>query len=209
MFDTVIMAFAIGVSPSAVRGTGTIAKLLSFLDLPDGWHYGSGSPPDSVRVQNAVGIIDLFASHGLVKTDAFPGIDGEVRITAYHNTSYLEVTLELDGTVCLVLEADGAEVIYKDRLSLWEAKILLDKTLVGMKQEECNSSDLSIQNTTTLLEESSKIWHFGTNEVLMGLQVCHASVRSVPLLQVEAYAPTLESTIPRLLMNPQYSGSLT
>jgi hypothetical protein len=111
----------------------TIRKIADFTRLPRGWHYGEGVPASRLLALRAV----LFLSRptlilGSVRTDAFPGINGEIQVTIYRGKSYLELTIEPNGKTTFVRENDDVEIEYQqdlssqeieDRLSEWEREI--------------------------------------------------------------------------------------
>ena len=59
--------------------TTTNEKILGFLELPQGWHYGEGSSPSEETVNESVQINNEANLLGL-KTEAFPGINGEIQL---------------------------------------------------------------------------------------------------------------------------------
>ena len=87
----------------------TEEKIRSFAALPPGWHFGQGVPPPPERVDQALRLLAAGREAGWPETDAFPGVDGEVRITFYREDGYLELTLERDGGVSVVREQNGVE----------------------------------------------------------------------------------------------------
>lgn len=76
------------------KKTRTIKKIESFCYLPVGWNYGKGAPIELKTVKAAIEIYNFFLMLGLSRTDAFPGVDGEVMITAYHRQHYIGATIE-------------------------------------------------------------------------------------------------------------------
>src|SRR5258708_32738608 len=88
----------------------TVQKIVSFKSLPVGWHYGDGVPPTDEMVKKALMLNAEAAKAGFGKTNAFPGIEGEIQITAYHESTYLEITVELDGSVSFVYEEADQEI---------------------------------------------------------------------------------------------------
>lgn len=80
----------------------TVRKLRSFEQLPVGWHYGSGGPASRTVIDAAVSLYEQMVSLGLTRTDAFPGAEGEIQVTAYHRQHFVAVTIDphLAYTVC-------------------------------------------------------------------------------------------------------------
>ena len=104
----------------------TAQKIASFRNLQVGWHYGSGVPPTDDTINKALILNSEAALAGFKKTNAFPGIDGEIQVTAYHHSTYLELTIEIDGTVTFVYEHDDNEIAY-EKLTFDEARTRLRK----------------------------------------------------------------------------------
>lgn len=84
--------------------------LHSFTQLPPGWSFGEGVPIATTSVVEAQRLVDALPG---VETGAFPGLDGEVRVTAYQGTLYAECTYDgnswsvtvRQGPVCLVQDS--------------------------------------------------------------------------------------------------------
>lgn len=97
----------------------TLSKLLSFSSLPEGWHFGEGGPIDAARIIKGVEICSALEAKGYSATDAFPGIDGSLRLTGYWAKIYLEATIEVDNSIDVLIEDElGERPIYSgDNLS--------------------------------------------------------------------------------------------
>lgn len=107
----------------------TAAKVASFRNLPRGWHYGDGVPASEETAQTAKNLLLGMAHAGLWKTNAFPGIDGQMMVTAYHRNQYFEMSVEADGSVVFVYEENRREVIYRENLTPAEALNLLHEVV--------------------------------------------------------------------------------
>jgi hypothetical protein len=101
--------------------TQTAEKIWSFRELPVGWHYGDGTPPANETVDSALRLNEEAAQAGFEKTNAFPGIEGEIQVTAWLGSLCLEFTIERDGRVTFVQEQDQQEITYESALTLDEA----------------------------------------------------------------------------------------
>jgi len=73
---------------------------------------------------------------GLLETDAFPGLNGEVMFTVYANDHYLEFALEADGAVAFCHEEADREVCYREGLSFEEARAKLREFKRGWSESE-------------------------------------------------------------------------
>jgi hypothetical protein len=80
----------------------TSEKLQSFSALK-----GPGSPTEEA-IKQGLTLYKLFQENGFQETDAFLGQEGEIRVTAYQGTLYIEATVETDRTITLVKE-EGKE----------------------------------------------------------------------------------------------------
>lgn len=91
------------------RARQTAEKIRSFRELPTGWHYGNGNAPSDETIQKALTLNSELALSGFSKTNAFPGIEGEIQVTAYHGPLYLEFTIEPDKGITFIYEHNGEE----------------------------------------------------------------------------------------------------
>ena len=110
----------------------TRSKIHSFTELPLGWHYGEGVPAEQKTVDAALAILRQAAAAGFSKADAFPGIEGEVRVTLYEQAYYYEFTVERNASVTVVCEHQRQEVLALEDLSLEEALQKLEEFGVGI-----------------------------------------------------------------------------
>lgn len=111
----------IDLSPAGAAEASTPAKIISFGELPDGWHYGEGGPPAKETIDFAQDLYWLLLRLGYNETDAFPGIHGEVMVTGYEGARYVELIAEKDGTVSVHLERNGDEIYSEEHRPLKEA----------------------------------------------------------------------------------------
>ncbi len=92
----------------------TAKKISRFAGIKNGWHFGDGIAPRGDLIKNAMELEDLAQRRGFEETDAFPGPNGELRYCVYPDDQYVEMTLEIDGSVTIVIEdEDGVEKEYK------------------------------------------------------------------------------------------------
>jgi hypothetical protein len=99
----------------------TAAKILSFTDLPVGWHYGDGEPPSKETINLALRLNQEAVVAGFEKTNAFPSVEGEIQITAWLGSLCLEFTIERDGGITFAQEQAQQEIAYESALTLDEA----------------------------------------------------------------------------------------
>ena len=108
--------------------TATTDKIRSFKQLKKGWSYGEGVPFKDSMLNDAISLIREANVAGFYRTNAFPGLNGEVMCTIYHKEHYLEFSIEIDGSVVFCREDGDDEVCYQEKLSLNDAKQNLNTT---------------------------------------------------------------------------------
>jgi hypothetical protein len=141
--------------PEAVmnRIGDTEMKIRSFASLPQGWHYGEGAPITEQSLSAALTILGKLSNEGFLRTDAFPGIEGDVQVTAYEQSDFYEFNFNLDGKYMVVHERNGDILFSQEGLTL-------DETLQKIEDfasEKCEQSDLSIPNTSTTISAGSQV----------------------------------------------------
>jgi hypothetical protein len=127
----------------------TKQKINNFKGLPFGWHFGEGVPVRADLAEMASFFLDAASSLGIDRTNAFPGLNGEVQITLHFLEITVSFTWELDGTVTIVKDVKGEIVFDEEGLSnrialekLWDfaqmIQILseLSTYATGMKKTE-------------------------------------------------------------------------
>lgn len=132
----------------------TAEKISGFKHLQYGWHYGEGAPPSEETINSALALNQEAAAVGFTRTNAFPGIEGEIQVTIYHGPAYLEFTIEPDGRIALVREHDQQEVESEENLSLSGALARI-RSLKGLLWV---LSESSIRSTTTQTPGLLRVW---------------------------------------------------
>lgn len=158
----------IDLPPAGAAEASTPAKIISFGDLPNGWHFGEGSPPTSATIDRAQDLYWLLLRLGYNQTDAFPGIHGEVMVTGYEGAQYAELIAEKDGTISIHLERDSEESYSEEHQSLEEAVAALEKVSLEDRAEgQWSTSDSYIKNTLILtpIKTALRVW---PSEIQMG-----------------------------------------
>lgn len=95
----------------------TISKVNSFVELPEGWHYGEGVSPTVEICQNATKLLRVADFLGITRANAFPGVDGQIQVNFYIEKDVLEFTLELDGTITIAEDEGNNQVGFKEGAS--------------------------------------------------------------------------------------------
>ncbi|NQS89894.1 hypothetical protein HQ584_08910 [Patescibacteria group bacterium] len=120
----------------------TNQRISDFLKLPRGWHYGEGHAPNEETIDDALRIYNQATLLGL-KSEAFPGVDGEIQINCYSGNKTLEFTVESTGIVSLTKEENDIETSSHENLSV-EAVLNIVREEYG--ETTWNSFDQSIQS---------------------------------------------------------------
>lgn len=96
----------------------TATKISGFTSLPDGWHFGAGKAPSDDTVDRARSVLTVLTGLGFASTDAFPGVDGEVQLSAYWRGVVLEIIVEnRPHSYSFSYEKDGVELDRQDDIA--------------------------------------------------------------------------------------------
>jgi hypothetical protein len=150
--QTVVMSTGSGKAVVLPAPNDTEEKIRSFSELAVGWHYGSGHAPSQEMIATAIQWHRYLIRLGFTVTDAFPGANGEIMVTAYEGAHYMEVLLDTISTVSLIHERDGKEVRSLDQVTPDQAFHALGE-LAG---EIWNTSGYFIQGISTVNMGSSR-----------------------------------------------------
>lgn len=146
-------------------------KIRSFANLPEGWDFGVGTHPSPKMIRKALEI-ERWGSFFHLKTNAFPGTDGEISITFYCKDESVDVTINLDLSYTVTYEK-GIGVAY-DQVA-YEENVKLATVLNFLNRLSCtrwrssedflepstipNSGDFEVTPSKTPREQSpSLIW---------------------------------------------------
>ena len=132
-----------------------ISKIVSFANLANGWHFGAGRAPSPTMISKALGWHAKLRSLGFTLTDAFPGANGEIMVTAYEGNHYVEILLETDAAVSFVYERDDVEATHLDHV----APDRVSEKLQDIAGEIWSTSGYFTRNTLIASAMNSKAWH--------------------------------------------------
>jgi hypothetical protein len=150
----------------------TEEMIASFSHLPDGWDYGEGGPIPEPVVQRALMWNTLFRLLGFLQTDASPGSDGEISITASYGDHYIEAIIEPDNTISVAYDFQRKQVFYTLRRAPHEAM----KIVLALARKILWSASTSSTLGNTMQERVSGFaQHFGTIRGPYPLSVVNAS----------------------------------
>jgi hypothetical protein len=183
--------------------TETARKIDSFRYLPKGWHYGEGGPAQEAAAASAEAILWVFALSEISDTGAFPGAHGEVMVTAYVDSHYLEAIAEIDGSISLTYEVDDVEMFPAERMRLADAIKKIREILGGAW-----STSASYTLGTLIITPSriaSRVW---LSETRLGAEhlLCNAPVS---MRRMSQSANMQDVTMQMWPATPQYFGYLT
>lgn len=136
---------------SLTGGTRAKLKLDTFAALPAGWHYGRGNPISQAVLDRADKVVGYLVMSGISRTDAFPGVDGEVQITGYNGDHFIAVDVNADETFDVKHDVGGVECCFEDDCVWPGVKDVINKVAA----EIWGTSDLFIRGTGTRREASS------------------------------------------------------
>jgi hypothetical protein len=119
-YDTVIFG-ALVAGRFLPTPKNTEQTIRSFADLPEGWDYGEGDPIAKPVIDAALKWNSFLGLQGF-RTDAFPGAEGEISVSASVDDHYLEVIVEADEKVSVAYDYQRKQVFYKLRRTPEEAR---------------------------------------------------------------------------------------
>ena len=96
-------------------------KILDFRHYSKGWDYGEGNPFSPETIRRALLINRMIIAKCTPETDAFPGPDGDIMVTAYCDPWYWEFLIDASGRVTYIAEKDDVVTDEREGLSYDEA----------------------------------------------------------------------------------------
>lgn len=98
----------------------TYDKILSFKDLQEGWCYTEGGPLGDFVIEKALSLLEVVDA--AFKTDAFPGLSGEIELSIVKGIRSLDVIIEPSKQCTAICEIYDKELFYKENLTVDQAK---------------------------------------------------------------------------------------
>jgi len=127
------------------------SKILSFLSLQDGWHYGEGSAPAITTVIQALRAVHQFRDLMADAIEAFPDAGGGILVSAYSDETCIDALILPSGGIDYVVTKKDKEVGEEKAVTLQQ----LVEHIRGQKWLPGNSYDWSTQSTTAKSKASS------------------------------------------------------
>jgi len=181
-------------------GSATVAELMSFSTLPQGWHHGEGGPVPAKTIALAISIVSYIRQFGLVDVDTFAGCGGEISLVASCNEYDIEAIIEDDGSVSVASDRNGRQVSYKSRLDYDDAK----KEISYIVGKAWSTSEYFTPETMTLNDSALLVWPSVTSA-----GAYPSSNMNVYEQPAQAFALTFEPTTTISLPSLLFSGNST
>ncbi len=175
-----------------------ITKVRSFTELPVGWHFGGGVPASPQMMERAIMLVRFAAASGIKRANAFPGVDGEIQVTFYHEDSMLELSLELDGSITIAQDEGKSQIHFKEFAGITDALTILTE----FSQKVWESSESSTESTMIRNVRTSLV-KLLTSPAMSRSQWSTGTVRSKP---VERFAVILPCSIVTSLATLPFTG---
>ena len=177
-------------------------KILEFSRYSKGWDYGEGKPFSTETVRRALLLNRIIIAKCTPETDAFPGPDGDIMVTAYCDQWYWEFLIDADGTVTYIAEKNDIIIDERDGLSF-------NKALSIARRLTKQTWKLYVSSTPsgTIAENNDlPAWHLNPLE---NRSVFQSS--TPPAFKTSAIhrVPTYDSTMAKLPVNLLSFGSST
>jgi hypothetical protein len=142
--------YGVGFSTESANFADTAVKILSFGDLPLGWHYGEGGPIPENTLDAALAWNRFISPWPFDYTDAFPGDGGRITIAAGRGNHYIEIIIEPDFKVSVAYDFERKQKFYRLRMSDQQAR----KAVLEALGEIWNAS-ISFTLENTMFERTS------------------------------------------------------
>lgn len=95
----------------------TRGKLIGFAFLPEGWHFKEGVPAKEHTLKTALALLGALEAAGFDRTDAYPGIDGSVMISAYEMPEVYDFNIRPSGAITVSHEKGDEELFYQEGMT--------------------------------------------------------------------------------------------
>ena len=135
-----------------------LTKLKELANLPDGWRFGEGVPPQPPALDTAQEIYRQLASLRL-KADAFPGVDGSLTLVFYADERCVEVQISRNGEISVCVE-EGEGFDFQEIEDIENASIdnvVKEVRLLAQRLDRWHLSDSFIHENTTKIQSASAV----------------------------------------------------
>lgn len=173
----------------------------SFSELPDGWHFGSGTSPTMTNLNIMRDVLRSASDLGFQTFEAFPGVDGEVQLAIYDGVHFYAITLEADNLFTVLCELNGQQELFEERVTYYDVLSRLEEFAFKL----CNTSESYIQAKSPRSTEGPAISPLRTHPMALEYP---ASRSIAPLPKADQSASTSQFITGRLLAAIRSSSGL-
>lgn len=178
----------------------TLELIQSFERLAPNWAGAEGCRFSHATVASAIQILEKIAP-AAEKTDAFPGLNGEVMVTGYKSQCCIELTVEADGTLWGALETRNTIVRSTERIQPADVD-----AYIAQFKNLCNAFEYFLSSITTPTEKLSSTLRSSRQRMAQEYQ---GSIGFAPWQLVVANANTSVPITNLWQGTPRSSGTLT
>ena len=196
----IVFEKAIGQRTKAKSATPIID---SFLELPEGWHYGEGRGTTEAAAKAARKVDALFLGTNARVIEVFPDLDGGIVVCGRHENEDVEVICQPDGRLMSMCHEINDEPVYeKDNITLEDITDYVERLPWELRSFDCSTLNTIVETRTVL-----KVKHFRIPET--------AAERLFFVPNVPGRKTILNAgmcmlvTIPKYQAIPQFYGGLT
>lgn len=156
------MSYSFTIKTPYVNPTKDLAtdKIISFSNFEEGWHFGDGEKFSKKVIETSLQIVSFLKKRGFAIIDAFPSINGEIRVTTYPGDYYFAINVNDEYRFTFWIEdKNHNELFLAENLSIEELK----KTLITYRLK-WSTSEYSPKTTGMRLGKNSMILHSTTHQ---------------------------------------------
>ena len=148
-------------------------RILSFLELRDGWHYGEGRGATRLAVDLAIRIRDLLAPFNLDGIEVFPDVSGGILVSGYYYNGVFEIFCDADGELEVEHRIEQDTIFESTDMQFEDLTEYLRREL----WESMRLSDFFIPNITAIRSDDLKVWYSSAHLPLEHYQSSTPSVQ--------------------------------
>jgi hypothetical protein len=163
-------------------------KIVGFAYLPVGWNFNKGVPAKETALKAALTLLDDLERAGFHNTDAYPGNDGSVMVSAYVLPDYFDFDVKPSGLVTVVHAQGDDDLFYREGLSVEDAQ----RKIKEFASQQWHTSDcLTSTNITAENSDDLKATLFETQKTA---RVSPSLTATAPKEPVVVYVYIAQST---------------
>lgn len=122
----------------------TRGKLIGFAFLPNGWHFNEGVPAKEQTLRTALILLGDLEKAGFTRTDAYPGADGSVMVSAYESSDSYDFSIRPSGAITVTHDRGDEELFYQEKMTEEEVR----EKIKEFGLSTCHTPDYLILGTT-------------------------------------------------------------